>query len=604
MISVVVPVFNEENAVDELHRRLVATLRAQAEPFELIFVNDCSTDRTRERIRALSPRVLVSFAQNAGDTAAIDAGLTEARGDTIVLIDGDLQDAPEDISLLLAKIREGYGAVLGHRTARKERRTRIIFSYLANLLTSLFLGMRIHDVGCGLKAFRAEYVKGFRLWGRMQVYLVAVARARGARVCEVAVTHCPRRHGSSHMSLRTMLKAGLGLIQVLPYRYLRPPYRSAPPLWRISERVGAAPRIAIIGGGIFGATAALMLSQEYNVTLFERRPKLLGEATFVNQYRHHFGFHYPRSSATIDDIQKSRADFEEFYAPAIFQVPSYYAVSREGSLTPPDAYIDVFKRHHIPFEENIYPPEALLNRSEVSVCLKTPEAVYDYAKLCKLVQERIRKNPRIQCRLGTEVVGAALLKNGTKTLSVRAPHSVYHEEFDVVINATYARYNEFCRWLGFPQKNLSFRLKEIVLLECTLAEKAAVTVVDGPFATFLPTSADGNLYTLGDVPLSVHASAAHIASASVEDARWGRVSSRQTEIRKRCARWFPFVPSARYIESRFVVLPVEEGSEKRDDRPSELTRHGNGCWSIFSGKILTSVSVAREILRALEKQIP
>ncbi len=361
--------------------------------------------------------------------------------------------------------------------------------------------------------------------------------------------------------------------------------------------------VAVIGGGIFGVTAALVLGEKYEVTLFEKNTALLGEATLVNQYRHHYGFHYPRSAETIEDIQKSRAAFERFYTSVIFRVPSYYAVSKTDSEVSPDDYLAVFKRYNISYEVETYPDAKLLNRASVGTCIKTPEAVYDYEKLKSFVEQKVRENPRITLRLETPIVGAQKQEGGAKILIGTDRHGrVFHEEFDVVINATYARYNEFCRWLGFPQKELKFRLKEILLIECQAKEKAAITIMDGPFATILPMSAESNLYTLGDVPLSVHESATGIASTSVEDPRWGKVVSRHKEIQERCVQWFPFIKNAVYKGSRFVILPTEVVSEKNADRPTELVAHGHGCWSIFSGKIVTAVSVAQEILRAVGEQ--
>ncbi len=235
MISVIAPVYNEEETVEELHRRLIAVLQKQREPFEIIFVNDCSTDRSYERLRTLRPLTLISFEKNAGDTAALDAGLGAARGEIIVVIDADLQDAPEDVLLLLQKLHEGYDVALGWRKTRQEHRMRILFSYLANLLVSVVLGMRMHDAGCGLKAYRAPFVKGFRLWGKVQVFLPAVAKARGARICEVPVSHLSRVYGESKMRFSTMLKAGLGLVQMTRYRYFSAPYRNAQALYTTRE---------------------------------------------------------------------------------------------------------------------------------------------------------------------------------------------------------------------------------------------------------------------------------------------------------------------------------------------------------------------------------
>lgn len=237
MISAVVPVYNEEGTVEELHRRLLAVLRKQEESFEIIFVDDCSTDTTYRRLKNLRPITILSLSRNCGDTAALDAGIEAARGETIVFLDADLQDAPEDIPLLLAKLEEGYDAALGWRVTRKDRFARILFSRVANALASLVLWMRMHDAGCGLKAYRASYIKGFNLWGKVQVFLPAIAKARGARICEVAVSHGERSFGDPKIPVLAMLKGGLGLLEVAWYRHVRAPYRHAPATYEIQERI-------------------------------------------------------------------------------------------------------------------------------------------------------------------------------------------------------------------------------------------------------------------------------------------------------------------------------------------------------------------------------
>lgn len=356
------------------------------------------------------------------------------------------------------------------------------------------------------------------------------------------------------------------------------------------------PRVAVIGGGIFGATSALLLGKYFNVALFEKNPDIFGEATFANQYRHHYGFHYPRSVETIKEIAEARKDFESFYKQAIFRPPSYYCVSKSGSMVSSKDYLQVYAGLGILYQKK-YPPAEFLNRDMVSLCIRTPEAVYDYKKLKNFVWRKLRGNPKIKIKLSSEVLSARIGGDGKKILAVRSKNCKKEKlEFDYVVNATYANYNNFCGWLGFPEKNLRFRLKEIILLKLKTKNKCAVTIVDGPFATILPTDAAGDIYTLGDVPLSVHRSATGIKSASVADARWGKPQSRWKKIIKRCSRWFPQVKNADYAGSMFVVLPTEVASDATDSRPTVVTNHGFGCFSIFSGKILTCVSSAKKIL--------
>jgi len=235
MISVVVPVYNEEKTVEELHRRIVEALGGQNDAYEIIFVNDGSTDKTSELAAKLRPLKLIAFKKNYGETHALDAGIHEAAGDVIVFIDADLQNDPGDIRFLLQKIKEGCDVAVGWRRTRKDHKSRILFSKFANGLARFVLGLNIHDFGCGLKAYKSEYIKDFRLWGRMQVFLPAIAKARGARICEAIVLHSPRKIGLSKIKISDMIKGGIGLLEILPYRYFLKPYRIARPNYVIKE---------------------------------------------------------------------------------------------------------------------------------------------------------------------------------------------------------------------------------------------------------------------------------------------------------------------------------------------------------------------------------
>lgn len=360
------------------------------------------------------------------------------------------------------------------------------------------------------------------------------------------------------------------------------------------------PRVAVIGGGIFGATAALVLGETCDVTLFERHGGLLEEASFANQYRHHSGFHYPRSPETVAQIQASKRAFELFYREAIVRVQSYIAVARNGSRVSARAYERICRARGLCFRR-AFPPPAFLNRDAVSASFKTDEAVYDYAALRSVILRRIRANSRIALRLAHEVTGVSLASTGEKLLRYRQNGTVRQAEFDYCINAMYANHNLFCRWLGFPERALEFRFKEILVIRLPVKSRPAVMVVDGPFATLVPIPRT-TLYTFGDVPLSVHRIARSFSPAVLK--RWKKTEhSRAGRMLRRCRQWFPILSRARLVESRFVVLPIDAASTVRDDRTTSLTDHGFGCFSILEGKIITAVSFAREVLarvRALE----
>ena len=217
-LSVIIPVFNEVENIDDMHAALKAALTAY--DYELILVDDGSTDGTvgkLETLAASDPQrtCVVEFRRNFGQTAAIAAGIDYATGDVIVLIDADLQEDPNDIPRLVDKIQEGYDVVSGWRKDRKDTFvTRTLPSRIANALISSVTGVRLHDYGCTLKAYRREVLEGFRLYGEMHRFIPAYAGGVGARIIEVPVTHRPRTRGKAKYGLERTFKVILDLFTV------------------------------------------------------------------------------------------------------------------------------------------------------------------------------------------------------------------------------------------------------------------------------------------------------------------------------------------------------------------------------------------------------
>jgi glycosyltransferase involved in cell wall biosynthesis len=214
-LSVVVPLYNEECNVSELYRRLCDVLGPDA---QMVFVDDGSTDATVERLEEASTgdtRVqIVKFRRNFGQTAALSAGIDHSRGSIIVPLDGDLQNDPADIPRLLAKLDEGYDVVSGWRVDRKDPMLRRIPSRIANWIISLVSGVRLHDYGCSLKAYRRSVLRDVRLYGEMHRLVPIYAKWQGARVTELPVSHHPRHSGESSYGLDRTLKVVLDLIVV------------------------------------------------------------------------------------------------------------------------------------------------------------------------------------------------------------------------------------------------------------------------------------------------------------------------------------------------------------------------------------------------------
>ncbi|HUP33025.1 MAG TPA: glycosyltransferase family 2 protein [Gaiellaceae bacterium] len=218
MISVVVPVHDEERSVALLHDELRSALEPLGDPWEVVFVDDGSTDGTfaaLTRLHSAHDEVrVVRLRRNFGKAAALQAGFEEACGDRIVTIDGDLQDDPAEIPLLLAKLDEGFDLVSGWKARRRDPLRRRFLSWLFNAVTGRLSGLRLHDLNCGLKAYRAEVVGGLRLYGELHRFVPVLAHYRGFRVAELPVNHRPRGHGRSRYGVERYLRGFLDLLTV------------------------------------------------------------------------------------------------------------------------------------------------------------------------------------------------------------------------------------------------------------------------------------------------------------------------------------------------------------------------------------------------------
>lgn len=214
-LSIVVPVRDEQDTVQELAARIAGVVK---DDYELIFIDDGSTDDTWERLVELHQpdRVrLLRFGGNSGKTAALMAGFGIVRGETIVTLDGDLQDDPAEIPRFVAKLGEGYDLVTGWKKRRHDPMTKVISSRLFNFAVRLATGLRLHDINCGFKAMRGEAARSLRIHGELHRFIPVLVAAQGFRVTEIEVTHHPRRHGRSKYGIERMFRGFLDLVTVL-----------------------------------------------------------------------------------------------------------------------------------------------------------------------------------------------------------------------------------------------------------------------------------------------------------------------------------------------------------------------------------------------------
>jgi glycosyltransferase involved in cell wall biosynthesis len=217
-LSVVVPLFNEEENVQELHKRILEACQKLGKTFEIIFINDGSRDKTVENCQGLSPLKLIDFRKRFGQTAAFDAGIKESRGEVVITMDGDLQNDPADMQLLLSEMEKGYDAVSGWRAKRKDPIMKKVFSRTANLLRKILIQDKIHDSGCSLKAYRRECFQDVDLFGEMHRFIPAILELQGYKVGEVVVSHHPRIHGKTKYNWKRGVKGFVDMISIWFWR--------------------------------------------------------------------------------------------------------------------------------------------------------------------------------------------------------------------------------------------------------------------------------------------------------------------------------------------------------------------------------------------------
>ncbi len=228
-LSVVIPLFNEEDNVRPLYEAIDKVLRPMGNHYEIIFIDDGSTDETFPRLRAIAesdPAVkVIKFRTNCGQSAATDAGFELARGKIIIVMDGDLQNDPKDIPKLLDKMAEGYDLVSGWRKNRKDKLLlRKVPSKIANRIICSVTKVDLHDTGCALKAYRREVVKRINLYGELHRFLPALARVEGARITEIPVNHHARKFGRSKYGITRTFKVIMDLLSLnLFIKYLKKP---------------------------------------------------------------------------------------------------------------------------------------------------------------------------------------------------------------------------------------------------------------------------------------------------------------------------------------------------------------------------------------------
>lgn len=219
VLSIVIPLYNEMESLRELHSEICRVCEDRLIPFEVIYIDDGSTDdsfKVLEQIHEGDPRTkIIQFRKNFGKSDALSAGFSHAKGEMVVTMDADLQDDPNEIPKLMAKLDEGYDLISGWKRRRKDPLSKRLPSKFFNRVTSLLTGIRIHDFNCGLKIYRRETVESVNVYGELHRYIPALAKWEGFRIGEIEVNHRVRKYGKTKYGLSRFLRGALDLITVM-----------------------------------------------------------------------------------------------------------------------------------------------------------------------------------------------------------------------------------------------------------------------------------------------------------------------------------------------------------------------------------------------------
>lgn len=355
-------------------------------------------------------------------------------------------------------------------------------------------------------------------------------------------------------------------------------------------------KVAVIGAGIFGSSIAIELSKNIETVLFEKEKEILTRASSNNHFRHHYGYHYPRSPSTALECINGRKSFEKEYGDCIFSFPHFYSVEKEGSLTTPDQYLKFCDDLGLPYKI-VSPDPELINPSRVALTIQVPEEGYDPIKLKEICKEKLILSG-VNLRLNSEVIHGNVNKN-SKRLIIKNGEKEYEENFDYVIEATYANLNKIKKALGIPRDKRQYDLLELLKLKIP-HDTFGVINMDGYFSSMMPIAHTG-IFLLAHIKESV---LERRVSDDFDDnvSSFGKLRTNKEKIMEESIKDFPILKYAEFVGSMYSVKALKPNVSATSERPSEITDHGNGVYSVFQGKIPTAVSISKKIAKMIKSK--
>ena len=348
-------------------------------------------------------------------------------------------------------------------------------------------------------------------------------------------------------------------------------------------------KIGIIGGGIFGVTAAFKLAERYKVDLFEKNDDLLKAASDVHHCRIHLGYHYPRSDVTVSEVSRAQNSFNKEFSDAIINdTENYYCISKRNSLITAEEYIEFCERHGLEFTKSSLD---IIDNEQIDLCVKVKEKLYDYEKL-------------------KEICWKKLNKNNVNLLKKEATQEIL-EDYDFRVLCIYADFNKLLESFPESQQDFQYEVCEKVFVKLPPSfNNKSILILDGPFTSIDPVGTTG-LFILGNVVHTVHQT--NIGKYPYVDSKFLSLLNRgiikdppitnYELFIQSAAKFIPEIKKAKHFGSSFCIKAVLPYEQKTDTRPTLVNIVNNRTFTVFSGKIPTCVEVANNVIRLIEKSV-
>lgn len=354
-------------------------------------------------------------------------------------------------------------------------------------------------------------------------------------------------------------------------------------------------QILIIGGGVFGLSAAIVLGEAgYSVTLVEQRNDIMLEASLVNQNRVHLGYHYPRSTSTAEESLAGLQSFKEFYGDAIYDTfDKYYAIAKKGSHVNVNEFEKFCRDIDLPLKE-AWPEDGVLNKEMVETCWLTPEPIFDYHKLKQIIIYRIQRTRNIRVIRNTKPIAYEKISDGSFKVQLTNGYKLH---VDFILNSTYAGIPDFANSNRLEPIKGKFQLCVMPILDTTYQFKKpfGITVMDGPFCSIMPKGFNKQHFILYHVVHSVIQQ--HVGYHSVD---WSPIDGFvELDIMELSKIYYPILDKMTLRDSWITTRIVLPDQELDDARPTKLIKHDEDVYSIFSGKLTTCVDAAYSVLTLL-----